>query len=175
MKSLVSVGLILAVLAVVQSQEKVDLDALSEKISSQLESKLPGWQYRRVEPFGTPESRVVVQMWCIPNRNVKVAVTVPGSVEDAKKEIRSFLQFRREPQELTGFGDEAFLPERNGTDLVLRKGRYVIYLSIVVDVENDLDARNLTKAEHEARSKAEVDRILKEFATHLSAIELPDV
>jgi len=172
MKTLISVGIILTVLALAQSQQKEDLDGLSEKISSHLESKLPGWQHRRLPPFGTPESKVVVQVWSIPNRIVKVAVAVRGSVEDAKKEIRSFLQFRREPQELTGFGDEAFWPERNGDDLVLRKGRYVIYLSIVVYVEEDSDAQNLTKAEQQARTKADTERILKEFARQFSAIEL---
>ncbi len=172
MKTLISVGIILAVLALAQTQGKEDLDGLSEKITTHLESKLPGWQHRRLPPFGTPESKVVVQVWSIPNRIVKVAVAVRGSVDDAKKEIRSFLQFRRDPQELTGFGDEAFLPERNGASLVLRKGRYVIYLSIVLFVEEDPDAQKLTKAEQEARAKAETERILKEFATQFSAMEL---
>lgn len=47
-----------------------------------------------------------------------MTVAIRELVEDAKKEIRSFLQFRREPQELTGFGDEAFAPERDGSNIV---------------------------------------------------------
>jgi hypothetical protein len=172
MKTLINVGMILTVLAIAQIQRKEDLDGLSDKITSHLESQLPGWQHRRLPPFGTPESKVVDQVWSIPNRIVKVAVAVRGSVEDAKKEIRSFLQFRREPQELSGFGDEAFLPDRNGDSLILRKGRYVIYLSIALYVEEDSDAQNLTKAEQQARAKAETKRILNEFARQFSAIEL---
>ena len=172
MKTLISVGIILAVLAFAQTQRKEDLDGLSEKIINHLESKLPGWQHRRLPPFGTPESKVVDQVWSIPNRIVKVAVAVRGSAEDAKKEIRSFLEFRQDPQELTGIGDEAFWPERNGPSLVLRKGRYVIYLSIVLFVEEDPDAQKLTKAEQQARAKSETERILKEFATQFSALEL---
>lgn len=174
MKTLLSAGLILAMLAVVQSQTKVDLDRLSEKISSQLESKLPGWQHKRVEPFGTPESKVVVQSWFVPNRNVQIAIAVRESVEAAKKEIRSYLEFRREPKTLTGFGDEAFLPEPNGPQVVLRRGRYVIYISTVLFIEEDADAQGLTKSELQARQKTEVERILTAFATQMSAIELPE-
>lgn len=174
MKTLTSTGLVLAMLAVVQGQGKVDLDARSEKISSQLESKLPRWKHTRVEPFGTPESKVVVQGWGIPNRNVQIAVAVRESVDAAKKEIRSYLEFRREPKTLTGFGDEAFLPEPNGSQVVLRRGRYVIYISTVIFIEEDADAQRLTKSEQQARQKSEVERILTEFATQMSAIELPD-
>lgn len=174
MKTLIVAGLILAMLTVVQSQGKVDLDALSEKISTQLESKFPGWQHRRVEPFGTPESKVVVQGWGVPNRNVQIAIAVRESVDAAMKEIRSYLEFRREPKTLTGFGDEAFRPEPNGPQVVLRRGRYVIYISTVIFIEEDADAQSLTKSEQQARQKTEVERILNEFATHMSAIELPE-
>ena len=174
MKTLVSAGLILAMLAVVQSQRKIDLDALSEKISSQLELKLPGWQHKRVEPFGTPESKVVVQSWFVPNRNVQIAIAVRESVEAAKKEIRNYLEFRREPKILTGFGNEAFRPEPNDPQVVLRRGRYVIYISTVIFIEEDADAQSLTKSELQARQKTEVERILTACATQMSAIELPE-
>lgn len=172
MKTLMKVALILATLAsVAVGQGKANADRLGEKISSQLESRLSGWHYKRVEPFG-PSSNVVVQSWSSTNRIVKVSVAIRQSVEDAKKEIKSFLQFRREPQELTGFGDEAFAPENDGSDVVLRRGRYVIYISTVADVESDSDARNLSKAELETRRKTEVQRIGREFAKQLSSIEL---
>ena len=102
-----------------------------------------------------------------------MTIAIRESVDDAKKEIRSFLQFRREPQELSGFGDEAFAPERDGSDIVLRRGRYVIYVSTVADSDSEADARNLSKAELETRRKTEVQRIGKEFARQLSSIELP--
>ena len=172
MKTLLNVALILTMLAsVAVGQGKTDVNRLAEKISSQLESRLPGWRCRRVEPF-QPSSTILVQMWTSENRIVKVAVAIRESVEDAKKEIRSFLEFRRDPQELTGFGDEAFAPERGGSDVVLRRGRYVIYISIVAHVEEDEDARTLSKVELETRLKSEVQRIGKEFAKQLSSIEL---
>ena len=173
MKTFVSAGIILAVvLSVAVGQDrKAERDRLEEEIFSQLESRLPGWHHKRVEPFW-PISTIVVQgWWPSPNRGVHVAVAIRESVEDAKKEIRSYLQFRREPQELTGFGDEAFIPEPNGSQLVLRRGRYVIYLSIFVDVDSDADARNLSQVEREERRKAEVQRIEKEFAKEILSIE----
>jgi hypothetical protein len=172
MKILTSIGIVLMTIAVATGQAKVDLDALSEKISSQLESKLPDWKHSRVEPFGTPESKVVVQRWYTSSRIVMVAVAVRESDEAAQKELRSFLEFRREPESLTGFGDEAFLPDRNGSSLVLRRGRYVIYTSIVLYIEYDPDYPSLTEQERVNRRKSEGERILKEFAKHLSAIEL---
>lgn len=167
-----SIALILATLvSVTVGQGKPDLDRLDEKIRSHLELKLPGWRHTRPPPFGGTTT-VLAQTWSSGNRIVKVAVAVRQSVEDAKKEIRSFLQFRREPEQLSGFGEEAFAPERDGSDVVLRKGRYVIYISTVADIEGDADERNLSEVELAARRKSEVKRIGKEFAKQLSLIEL---
>ena len=172
MKNLCNFAFILATFAaVVVGQGKPDLDRLGEKISSQLESRLPGWHYKRVEPF-QPSSTILVQGWSSENRIVKVAVAVRQSVEDAKKEIKSFLQFRRDPEQLSGFGDEAFAPERDGSSIVVRRGRYVIYISTVAEIESDADARNLSEVELAARRKSEVKRIGREFAKQLSSIEL---
>lgn len=172
MKTLLSVALILATVAsVAVAQGKVDLDHLGEKIGSQLESRLPGWRYKPVEPFG-PSTNILVQKWSSENRGVMVAIAIRQSVEDAKKEIKSFLQFRREPEQLSGFGDEAFAPEREGSSLVLRRGRYVIYISTVADIDGDADARNVSDVERTARRKSEVKRIGREFAKQLSSIAL---
>ena len=173
MKTLMTVGIILAVLALGVGQEKADLAGLSEKINRQIQTKLPDWKSMSPNISGTLQSGIVVQSWYVPHRNVHVAIAVRESVEAAKKEIRRYLEFRREPQTLTGFGDEAFAPEPNGYQYVLRRGRYVIYISIVLFVEEDPDAQKLTKAEQQARAKAETERILKEFATQFSALELP--
>lgn len=171
MKTLTSIALILtALVSVMIGQGKADVDRLGETMARQLQSGLPGWKCTPVEPFG-PSSNIVVQMWSSENRIVKVTVAIRQSVEDAKKEIRSFLQFKRESQELSGFGDEAFAPERDGSNIVLRKGRYVIYISTVANVEMDADVHNLSQAEQENRRKSEVQKIGREFAKQLSSIE----
>jgi hypothetical protein len=170
MKTLISIALILVTLvAVTVGQGKADVDRLGEKIAGQLESKLSGWRYTSVEPFA-PSSNILVQMWSSENKTVKVAVAIRQSVEDAKKEVKSFLQFRREPQEL-GFGDEAFAPERDGSNIVLRRGRHVIYIHTRVEIDSNSDAQNLSASERETQRKAEVQRIGKEFAKQLSSIQ----
>jgi cell fate (sporulation/competence/biofilm development) regulator YlbF (YheA/YmcA/DUF963 family) len=172
MKILMSIALVLATfVSVTVGQRRADVDRVGEKIATQLESRLSGWRHKPVEPFG-PGSNIVVQSWSLTNRTVKVAVAIHESAEDAKAEIRNFLQFKREPQELRGFGDEAFVTDPDGSDIVLRRGRYVIYISSLANVENDSDARKLSKVEREARQKTEVQRIGKEFAKQLSSIEL---
>ena len=102
-----------------------------------------------------------------------VAVAVRESPEDAKKEIRSYLEFRRETEELIGFGDEAYAPERNGPQIVLRKGRYVIYISTIAFVEEDAEAQYLSQVQLATRRQSEVQRITKDFARLLSSVEFP--
>jgi hypothetical protein len=153
------------------AQQKPDVDRLRENIANQLKSRLPGWNYTRIEPFG-PSTTIVSQAWSTTNRVVKLTVAIRESVEDAKREVKSFLEFRSDPEELSGFGDESYAPERNGSSVVLRRGRFVIYISTIAHVDSDSDARSLSKAQLEAREKAEVHRIGREFARKLSSIEL---
>jgi hypothetical protein len=171
MKPFMSAGMLMVLLALGVSQGKVELDALSDKISSHLESNLPGWKYQRIPPFGTPETKVIVHSWYTTNKSVMIQIAVRATEEDAKKEVRSFLEFRREPQELSGFGDEAYVLEPNQSHLILRRGRYVIYIH--PNAENDPALQNLPAPERQAREKAEADEIGKEFAKLLAAIELP--
>lgn len=170
MKKLISAGIIVGiVLSIAVAQGNAELDRLDEKISSHLATQFPGWRHKRVEPVA-PSSTVLVQFWSSANRVVKVSVAIHHSTEEAKREIQDFLKFRQ-PQELRGFGDEAFAAEPEGRTIVFRRGRYVIYLSTVADVEGDSDAASLSKAERETRQKAEVQRIGKEFARQVSSIE----
>ncbi len=161
---------ILVVLVLGVGQGKVDHDALSEKIRSQLESNLPDWKYQRIPPFGTPETKVIVHSWWTTDKSVMVQIAVRATAEDAKKEIRSFLEFRREPQELTGFGDEAYVPEPNVPSVVLRRGRYVIYINPGEPVRSEAE---VLSSEGQERRRVEQDRLGKEFAKLLSTIELP--
>jgi len=77
-----------------------------------------------------------------------------------------------DPQELSGFGGEELARERNGSNVVLSRGRYVIHISTVADVESAEGGRNPAEAELETRRKTEVQRIEKECAKELSPIEL---
>jgi hypothetical protein len=172
MKILISAGIFLALLSsVAMGQGKTDLDQLEEKISSHIQSQFAGWRHKRVEPF-SPSSNTLVQFWSLPNRTVKVSVAIRESAEDAKKELQSFLQFKQERKQLTGIGDEAFASGLYDSTIAFRRGRYVVYVSTVVHIEDDVDGRNLSEAELETRRKSEVQRITREFAKQLSSIKL---
>ena len=87
-----------------------------------------------------------------------------------EEEIQRFGQSIKERKQLTEIGDEAFASGLYDSNMTLRRGRYVIYVSTVVYVEDDADARNLSEAELETRRKSEVQRITREFAKQLSSI-----
>jgi hypothetical protein len=150
-------------------QAKADLARWDEKISSQLIPKLSGWRYKRGEIF-VSSSNSFVQHWTTTGRVVTVRVAVPESLEDAKSEIKSFLESRFKPETLSGIGDEAYAPDTY--NVVLRRGRFVIYISTDVFVGDDPDESTLSTDQIFARRKTEAYRIGREFAKHLSSIEL---
>ena len=171
MKTLLSTALIVTTLvSVTVGQGKADLDRLEEKITRHLELNLLGWKHRRLQSYGLSSS-VLTQAWSSGKSTVLVTVAIRKSPEDAKEEIQSFLQSRKDPQPLTGIGDEAFVSGLNDSHIVLRRGRYVIYVGMVVDAESDKDAQDLSKDEQE-KLKSELQRIGREFARQLSSIEL---
>ena len=152
-------------------QGRSDLDLLENRISTHVQSKFQGWTHKRVEPF-FPGSDVLVQFWNSPNRTVKIAVAVHQSVDKAKEEVRSFVKSAR-GEELRGFGDEAYTLGMESSNIVMRRGRYVIYVNTWAVVEDDADARSLTEPQLRSRQKSEQQRIGKEFARQLLDVELP--
>ena len=152
-------------------QAKADLDLLEDRISTHVQSKFPDWTHKRVEPF-FPGSDVLVQFWNSPNRTVKIAVVVYQSADKAKEAFRSFIK-STSGEELRGFGDEAYMWGWDDSDIVLRRGRYLIYVNTWAVVEDDADARSLTEPQLRSRQKSEQQRIGKEFARQLLDVELP--
>lgn len=152
-------------------QGRADLDRLDSKIRDQLQPALSGWTYRRVKPF-TRASNIVVGVWSNANRTVKVSISVNESVQTAKDELKHFVQSVRAPEALNGFGDEAYASGLESSDIVLRRGRYVIYVNTFAEVEGDADAATLSRSDRSQRRKTEQQRIGKEFARHMTEVEL---
>jgi hypothetical protein len=169
-KTLLSAGILpLLLFSVAFAEGKIDLDQLEKMTSIQLESKLPGWRHKRLERGAS--SNVLVQSWGSTNRSVMVVFIIHETAEGAKKEVRSFLQFKREPEELKGFGDEAFATDIYNSTIIMRRGRYVIYSSIVAHIEDDADAQNLSQIEQQTYWKNEIQKVGKLFVKELSLIE----
>jgi hypothetical protein len=167
------IAIILAsITTVAVGQGKADLDKLDEAIARHLSNGFTGWTHQRVAAFG-PDSNTLVESWSLPNRTVKITVSVGQSAEEAKNSLLNFLKYKREVKELRGLGDDAYSFGVDSCDVVLRRGRYLLYVSTVADVEGDPDARTITKAELSSRRKSERQKIGKDFARLLATVDLP--
>lgn len=153
-------------------QARADLDLLENRVSTHVQSKFKEWTHKRVQPF-FPGSDVLVEFWHSPNRTVKIAVVVHQSTDKAKEEVRSFVSTSLRPEHLKGFGEEAYTLGMESSDIIMRRGRYVIYVNTWAVVEDDADARSLTEPQLLSRRKSEQQRIGKEFARQLLDVELP--
>lgn len=154
------------------AQEQPDLDRLDEKFRAHLKTRMVGWTYKRGEPIEGSKG-VLIQNWFYPNRGVRIAVTEMKSVEAARQAMQLIVRDAN-GKPLQGFGDEAYIWGFEGSDLEVRRGRYVFDLNAGADVERDADARMLTPAQKHTRRQAEVKRIIREFAKHLvDAIDIP--
>ena len=154
------------------AQDNLDVDALDEKLHRHLQTKMPGWKHERIEPIQGSKG-VLIQNWTISNRGVRIAVTRAKTAAEAKARIENFMR-EVKGELLTGFGDDAFVWGFEESDLEVRRGRYIFDLNAGADVLSDPDASSITSAERHARAKAEVRRIIREFARHvLDAVDAP--
>lgn len=157
----------------VMGQQVLELDQLDTKVSQYLRNALPGWHGRRSNPIEGSRN-VLIEFWSFPNRTVKVSVLPRSSVQEAKERMESFVRETAEAQELKGFGDEAFTWGEADSNVVLRKGKYTVYITTIAEVDGDSDARNLTKSQKKERQRSEMRRLSKEFAKHVAtAIDQP--
>jgi len=101
-----------------------------------------------------------------------VAIAVRATADDAKNEVREALRYRKGIEQLIGFGNEAYDSGINGSNIVLRRGRYVIYININAEVDADEDARILSRSQREEKRKSEVQPIRKEFTLVYSTVDL---
>jgi|SRR5881394_1178750 len=154
------------------AQTDLDLDALDQKLQHQLETKMPGWEHRRIQPIEGSKG-VLIQTWTMPNRGVRVVVSRAKSAAEAKESLERFMR-QVKGQPLSGFGDGAFVWGFDGSDLELRKGRYIFELNAGANVMADSDALRLTPAQRHERQQSELKRIIREFAKHAAdAIDDP--
>lgn len=166
-----TVRLLIFLLVVVTSTtaQEADLDRLDAKLRQDVESKMPGWTYRRGQPLGGSKG-VLIQSWTVPNRGVTIKIVQEKSAEAAKETIQRLAHdASTHAQPLRATGDEAYMWGFDNRQLVFRKGRSLIYVEAGADVNSDPDARALTSAERKAREESEVKRIRSEFTRHILA------
>ena len=154
------------------AQHEPDLDRLDEKLVRHLEPKMPGWSHERIRPIEGSKG-VLIQRWSSTNRSIRIAISAARSPQEARQAMQNMMRDVK-GQPLTGFGDDAFVWGFEGSDLEIRRGRFIIDLNAGADVGSDPDARALTPAQRHDRELAEVKRIIRGFAKHLvDAVDLP--
>jgi len=150
----------------VLGQGDVDLDSLDQKIKQHIQSNIPGWTYTRVEPM-TGSSNVLIENWTSSNRGIRISIVPYKSAKAAHDVLLgSFLKYRKH-EEVKGLGNEAYAYGWQGSRLVLRQGRYLVYLSAGYDSDGDPELRNLDQTEKQQRLIQEIKRINQEFAKHM--------
>lgn len=91
----------------VVAQGQLDLDALDNKLSRHLETKMPGWNHERGESM-RGSANVLDAAWSSPNKKIKVAILPHNSPEEARAAIREGRKYGCQKEELQGLGDEAY-------------------------------------------------------------------
>ena len=154
-------------------QNEPELDRLDEKLTRHLEKKMPGWTHQHIEPIQGSKG-VLLQKWTSANRGISIAVTPMKSAEEAKKAMLNFPAVAKEAQFLADIGDEAYAWGYDRRQLHFRRGKTIFDVEVGANVDSDPDARNLTWAQRRAREKAEVTRLTRDTAKHLTeAIDAP--
>ena len=146
-----------------------DVERLDEKLHRQLEIKMPGWSYKRIQPIEGSRG-VLLQKWTIENRGVSISIVQEKSAQAAKETIE---RLAHDPsthaQPVQGPGDEAYAWGYLNRQLVFRRGRNLVYVEAGADVDQDADASLLTRSQRRAREESEVKRLRSEFTKHVLA------
>jgi hypothetical protein len=166
---MIAVALLTLVSSYVIGQDKAELDRLDEKFKHQVELRLPGWKHERGEAM-QGSTNVLIQYWSFENRRVKLAIIQQKSAQDAREKMRQVAKDMKDAKELQGFGDEAYSWGYADSKVVLRRGRFTVYVSIYADVEADPDAGLMSRAQRGERERSEMKRLSKEFAKHVASV-----
>jgi len=155
------------------AQQQTDLDRTGDKLARNMSDRMPGWQHRRGNLI-RGSSGVIVEIWTLPNRIVKVSLIQRESVDDAREKLARFAQEEGGLQEVRGFGDEAYAWGDEGANIVFRRGKYTIYVTTIADVDRDADAPSLGQEQKKQRRSSEMKRLTKEVAKNAAgAIDIP--
>jgi len=155
--------LLTSISAVVAQPQQSDLDQTRDKMTQKMETKMAGWQHRHGALIQGSKD-VIVELWSLPNRIVKVSIIQRSSVEDARERLSQFAREEGGVELLHGFGDEAYSWGDDGANIIFRRGKYTVYVATTADVDRDSDSSTLTPQERHARQASEMKRLSKQVA-----------
>lgn len=163
-----------------QVQGQSESDRISDNIKGLIEQTETGWTCERGQPMGDQTAMLIGCHTSSPDRRVASIIRHPRSVaiyayrhesaEDSRRAMQSiFRKHASEYEPLRGLGDEAYGWGMDKADIVMRKGRFILWIHTNASVENDPDGRTLTSEAKSARRKVERLRLTPEFARRASA------
>jgi hypothetical protein len=169
------------------AQGQSELDQLFDKIKGVVQETEPGWTCERGEPFGAPtKPPYLLVMGCslhtqapltrhathtVILRHVSIRVAPHRSADEARRLLRNSVSERpNEFQGIKDLPDEAYGWGMDHADIVLVRGRFIVYLSASPHVGYDTDAKTLTREQKDEREKSERLRLAPQFAKHVLAI-----
>jgi hypothetical protein len=152
----------------VSPQNSDELDKLEHAISHYLQTKLPGWQHKRVEPIKGSQG-VLIESWSFPNMGAQISIVPARSVGEAQQRLQNFAKDTREAKQVKAVGDEGYTWGYADSNLVFRTRRYIFWVSSGVSEDADPDFLMLSHQERIERQNSKVRRLNEEFARHLAA------
>jgi hypothetical protein len=172
-RQLISPLIVFSVLAsTAMSQDDGELERLANKVTQHIATQMTGWQHKRLIQ---PSKDVIVDFWTHPNRIVKISMMQRKSVEEAHDNLVQFASVERDARELKGLGDEAYSWGYGGSNIVVRRGTYTVYVSTNAEVNRDADAGALSREQKSERRISEMTRLSREFARHAATVIQPAI
>lgn len=128
------------------AQARQDLVVPDKEGPQPFREKMPAWKHRRVEPFmNTPND--LIEVWTARDKGVKIRIVSYKSAQEAREVIRGFLKYEKDKEELNGLGDEADSWGVRRANVVLARGRFIVYIEAGADIDADPQARRLSALE----------------------------
>jgi hypothetical protein len=145
------------------AQDQAELEKLDDKLNRHVATKMPGWNHKRGEPIQGSKN-VLIERWGTSNRVVTVSIVPHKSASEAREALIDFVKYDRDKEELIGLGDQAVAWGYGLSNIVLRRGRFNVYVSSYAELDSDPEARSLTEREKGERESIEMRRLSREFA-----------
>ena len=165
LRVLLAIGFLSFSLGQATAQDRNELDKLDEKFSRYFEKAMPGWKHERVEP-AVPTENVLIQFWSASGRKVKMSIMPHSSAAEARTALQNFLKYEGDKETLNNHGDEAYAWGYGHSRIVIRKGRYLLFISSTATIGLRPEERMLSDSDRFELMKSEMRRWTRAFSDH---------
>lgn len=168
MKRLLMTFVILILLAGIVAAQDNQLSNVAETIGLSIQQKMPGWKHKRGKPV-TQSENVIIDYWYSRNQIVKISIIPYKSQDEAAKALAEFVSDAQATNRLQDLGDEGYSWGIGESKFAFRKGNLTIYVSTIVNDEDQPAMLSQDKKELLKRTEREA-ALSKQFAHHVSDV-----